>query len=106
MVELSNVVSEMIRNENGGVEDEENKVESTLDSKEVGMEELLHRADELRLETLKAVIEILTPIQAVYFLIAAAELHLRLHDWGKKRETKAVAAAGTETHSHSTGCMT
>ncbi|KAF5778962.1 putative transcription factor TGA like domain-containing protein [Helianthus annuus] len=106
MVELSNVVSEMIRNENGGVEDEENKVESTLDSKEVGMEELLHRADELRLEMLKAVIEILTPIQAVYFLIAAAELHLRLHEWGKKRETKAVAAAGTETHSHSTGCMT
>lgn len=85
MIELSNAVSEMIRNENGGVGNEE-KIESTLDSKKDGLEELLHMADELRLETLKAVIEILTPIQTVYFLIAAAELHLRLHDWGQKRD--------------------
>ncbi|GKE17300.1 DOG1-like protein 3 [Tanacetum coccineum] len=76
MDELSNAVSEMIRNENnGGVGNEENeeKIESTLDSKKDGLEELLHMADDLRLETLKAVIEILTPIQTlVYFLIAAA----------------------------------
>ncbi|KAI3707510.1 hypothetical protein L6452_26106 [Arctium lappa] len=91
MVELSNAVSEMIRNENDDAENEEEKVESTLDSKKDGFEELLHMADDLRLETLKAVIEILTPIQAVHFLIAAAELHLRLHDWGKKREEAHVA---------------
>lgn len=87
MVELSNAVSEMIRNENGGDDGEnEEKVESTLDSKKDGFEELLHMADDLRLETLKAVIEILRPIQAVHFLIAAAELHLRLHEWGEKKE--------------------
>ncbi|KVH87962.1 protein DOG1-like 3 [Cynara cardunculus var. scolymus] len=87
MVELSNAVSEMIRNEDGSDEGEnEEKVESTLDSKKDGFEELLHMADDLRLETLKAVIEILRPIQAVHYLIAAAELHLRLHDWGKERE--------------------
>lgn len=85
MVELSNAVSEMIRCGNGG-ESEAEKVESTLESKKDGMETLLHMADNLRLETLKAVIEILKPLQAVYFLIAAAELHLRLHEWGKKKE--------------------
>ncbi|KAI3814345.1 hypothetical protein L1987_19098 [Smallanthus sonchifolius] len=100
MVELSNAVSEMIRNECSGGENDE-KVESALDSKEDGMEELLHMADDLRLKTLKAVITILTSIQTVHFLIAAAELHLRLHEWGKKRDMNAVSASGT--HNHATG---
>ncbi|KAJ0692024.1 putative transcription factor TGA like domain-containing protein [Helianthus annuus] len=87
MVELSSAVSEMMRSGGGGGESEE-RVEEVLEVKNGEMEELLHRADDLRLETLKAVIEILTPIQAAYFLIAAAELHLRLHEWGKKRGNK------------------
>ncbi|GKE35151.1 DOG1-like protein 3 [Tanacetum coccineum] len=105
MVELSNAVSEMIRNENGGVGNEENeeKIESTLDSKKDGLEELLHMADDLRLETLKAVIEILTPIQTVYFLIAAAELHLRLHDWGKKRDVNGTENVTNEVRNHPSG---
>lgn len=87
MVELSNIVSEMIRNgETGGDDQAADRVESTLKPKEEGLEEILGRADELRLRTLKQVLDILTPIQAVYFLIAAAELHLRIHDWGKKRD--------------------
>ncbi|KAI3695666.1 hypothetical protein L1987_78665 [Smallanthus sonchifolius] len=97
MVELSSAVSEMIRNESSGGEDDE-KVESALDSKEDGMEELLHMADDLRLETLQAVIAILTPIQAVHFLIAAAELHLRLHEWGEKRDMNTVSASGALNH--------
>ncbi|KAF5763213.1 putative transcription factor TGA like domain-containing protein [Helianthus annuus] len=87
MVELSSAVSEMMRS-GGGAGESEERVEEVLEVKNGEMEELLHRADDLRLETLKAVIEILTPIQAAYFLIAAAELHLRLHEWGKKRGNK------------------
>ncbi|XP_076935648.1 protein DOG1-like 3 [Bidens hawaiensis] len=85
MVELSNAVSEMMRSEEDAGGESEEKVRRALELKNEDVEELLHMADELRLETLKALIEVLTPIQAVYFLIAAAELHLRLHDWGKKR---------------------
>lgn len=86
MVELSNLVSEMMRNEDEDEgEGEGERVELTLEMKKDEMEELLHMADDLRLKTLKAVIEILTPLQGVHFLIAAAELHLRLHEWGKKR---------------------
>ncbi|KAJ0647506.1 putative transcription factor TGA like domain-containing protein [Helianthus annuus] len=88
MVELSSVVSEMMRSGGGDGGESEERVEEVLEVKCGEMEELLHRADDLRLETLKAVIEILTPIQAAYFLIAAAELHLRLHEWGKKRGNK------------------
>ncbi|KAF5763214.1 putative transcription factor TGA like domain-containing protein [Helianthus annuus] len=87
MVELSIAVSEMMRNGGGDGGESEERVQEVLEVKCGEMEELLHMADHLRLETLKAVIEILTPIQAVYFLIAKAELYLRLHEWGKKRGT-------------------
>ncbi|CAK7354674.1 unnamed protein product [Dovyalis caffra] len=89
MVELSHEVSELLRSEQTDHEAEEERVESTLAAKEEGWEEILQEADDIRVRTLKGVIEILTPIQAVHFLIAAAELHLRLHDWGKKRDDRA-----------------
>ncbi|XWS29943.1 hypothetical protein CRYUN_Cryun24cG0074000 [Craigia yunnanensis] len=89
MVELSHLVSEMMRSGDGesvGVEKE--RVEPVLKSKEEGLKEILQRADDLRLKTLKAVIDILSPILGVHFLIAAAELHLRIHEWGKQKDDK------------------
>ncbi|KAL5550839.1 hypothetical protein UlMin_001015 [Ulmus minor] len=78
----------MSSGETGGnvAELESDRVESALKQKEKGLEEIIHKADDLRLQTLKTIIDMLTPIQAVHFLIAAAELHLRLHDWGKKMD--------------------
>ncbi|KAM4106272.1 hypothetical protein ACB094_04G054100 [Castanea mollissima] len=96
MVELSHVVSELMRERGGSVNGvEEERVESTLGTKEEGLEDILQNADDLRLRTLKAILEVLTPIQAVHFLIAAAELHLRLHDWGKKRDDVGRQHRGT-----------
>ncbi|KAF3439294.1 hypothetical protein FNV43_RR17570 [Rhamnella rubrinervis] len=90
MVELSHVVSEFMRSgdEDGGngAHSDRERVESTLAPKEEGLKVLLQRADDLRLKTLKDIVGVLTPIQAVHFLIAAAELHLRLHEWGKRTE--------------------
>ncbi|XP_023761360.1 protein DOG1-like 3 [Lactuca sativa] len=87
MVDLSNMESEMIRNnEDDGRKDSDEKVESELERKNDKLVEMLRMADGLRMETLKSVVEILTPLQAVYFLIAAAELHLRLHEWGQKKD--------------------
>ncbi|KAK6931310.1 Transcription factor TGA like domain [Dillenia turbinata] len=95
MVDLSHVVSELMRkrsSEDGGARLEEQEVqlsvESALGPKEEGLEQILQLADDLRLRTLKGVIEILSPIQAVHFLIAAAELHLRFHDWGKRKDAR------------------
>lgn len=82
MVKLSHLATE----EGGGVEDLVNRVESTLAHKEKEMEEMVHKADEIRLRTLKGVLDILTTTQSVHFLIAAAELHLRLHEWGRKKD--------------------
>ncbi|KAL3513641.1 hypothetical protein ACH5RR_026358 [Cinchona calisaya] len=90
-VELSHLVSEAMRE--GGAnernrEAEENQVESTLHPKEEGFKKILDRADNLRLKTLRSIIEIFSPVQAVHFLIAAAELHLRIHEWGKAKDER------------------
>ncbi|KAL2498555.1 transcription factor-related [Abeliophyllum distichum] len=72
MVELSHVATELMREEaaTGAVED--GQLEANLASKEDGLLEVMQRADDLRLKTLKEVVNILTPVQAVHFLIAAA----------------------------------
>ncbi|KAK6128395.1 hypothetical protein DH2020_037871 [Rehmannia glutinosa] len=87
MVELSHAVTEAMREGNPTVVEDE-RVEATLGPKEEGLAEVLQSADDLRLKTLKEVVNILSPIQGVYFLIAAAELHLRLHEWGRKRDAR------------------
>jgi len=82
-------VSELLRSAETACEAEEERVDSTLAAKEKRLTEIFQKADDLRLGTLKGVLEILTPVQAVHFLIAAAELHSRLHDWGKKKDDRA-----------------
>ncbi|PWA63835.1 transcription factor [Artemisia annua] len=53
-----------------------------LEKKIERLVKIVERADELRMRTLKAVVELLTPQQAVEFLIAAAQLHFGIHRWG------------------------
>ncbi|EYU23360.1 hypothetical protein ABFS82_01G062600 [Erythranthe guttata] len=66
--------------------DQQVVVDAALASKEKGLVVILQMADDLRLKTLKQLILILSPIQGVHFLIAAAELHLKIHEWGKNRD--------------------
>ncbi|KAF3616511.1 putative alternative NAD(P)H-ubiquinone oxidoreductase C1, chloroplastic/mitochondrial-like [Capsicum annuum] len=87
MVELSHVVSELMR-EQRDVEEEEEKIKRNIDKREEGLFDVLKKADDLRLRTLKEILKILTPIQGVHFLIAAAELHLRFHEWGMKKDAR------------------
>ncbi|XP_018827678.1 protein DOG1-like 3 [Juglans regia] len=100
MVQLSHLVTELMGNEEeegrsttdgGGLEE---RVGSVLELKAVGLENILLKADDLRLRTLKAILDILTPIQAVHFLIAASELHLRFHEWGKKEDASQHVTGG------------
>ncbi|KAJ8542354.1 hypothetical protein K7X08_017220 [Anisodus acutangulus] len=87
MAELSNVVSELIREQREQVvEAEEEKIKINIGKKEEDLLDVLKKADDLMLRTLKDILRILTPIQAVHFLNPAAELHLRIHDLGKKKD--------------------
>ncbi|KAJ8625515.1 hypothetical protein MRB53_034045 [Persea americana] len=82
MVRLAQAATE-VEGEGGEVEEE---VERALEKKKEGMEKVVGMADDLRMRTLKGVMEFLGPRQAVHYLIAAAELHQRFHEWGKKMD--------------------
>ncbi|XP_011075022.1 protein DOG1-like 3 [Sesamum indicum] len=94
MVELSHDVSELARTQGGQSNNSKmaRAVDSTLKHKEKDLQLVVQSADNLRLKTLKSIVDILSPIQAVHFLIAAAELHLRIHDWGKVKEERKTSS--------------
>lgn len=61
-------------------------VEAALDKHGSAMAEILEEADRLRLSTVKEIVRILTPRQAVDFLAAGKKLRLCMQEWGKKRD--------------------
>ncbi|XP_047058085.1 protein DOG1-like 2 [Lolium rigidum] len=64
----------------------EEGMEREMDAKAEGMRRVLEMADGLRMDTLRAVVALLRPPQAVHFLVAAAELHLSVHDFGRRKD--------------------
>lgn len=91
MVMLSHEASHVLRRRStsqgggDGYGDDCRRIELELGTKEEGFGKMMDMADELRMKTIRGLVDLLTPIQAVHFLIAAAELRLRLHDWGNLR---------------------
>ncbi|XP_071736683.1 protein DOG1-like 3 [Rutidosis leptorrhynchoides] len=63
-------------------------VEKVMDTHALDMYNILIEADTLRLNVLKGVIDILTPLQGVELLVASKKLHLSLHEWSKRRDIK------------------
>ncbi|KAM0029140.1 putative transcription factor TGA like domain-containing protein [Helianthus debilis subsp. tardiflorus] len=61
-------------------------VDEAMDSHALEMYGILMEADKLRLDILKSMIDILTPLQAVELLVALKRLHLCLHEWSKRRD--------------------
>uniref|UniRef100_A0ACD5VB84 Uncharacterized protein n=1 Tax=Avena sativa TaxID=4498 RepID=A0ACD5VB84_AVESA len=61
-------------------------MEREMEAKAEGMRRVLEMADGLRMDTLRAVVALLRPPQAVHFLVAAAELHLAVHDFGRRKD--------------------
>ena len=55
------------------------EVEETMDEHGQAMVRILEEADQLRLNTVKELANILTPLQAVDFLVASKKLHLCMH---------------------------
>ncbi|KAI3456142.1 hypothetical protein Pfo_012805 [Paulownia fortunei] len=51
-----------------------------------GLEKVMKMADCVRLKTLKGVLDVLTPMQCVDFLVATSMLQIQMRKWGKKRD--------------------
>ncbi|EEF24610.1 protein DELAY OF GERMINATION 1 [Ricinus communis] len=78
----------MVAKEQSHAGDSNEVVDRALQNHDEAMVRLLQEADNLRLTTLKELISILTPVQAVDYLAAGRKLHLCMHEWGKKRDLK------------------
>lgn len=61
-------------------------MEGEMEEKRKGALRVLEQADQLRIDTIKGIVGILECIQAINFLIAAAELHLTVHQYGKVKD--------------------
>ena len=61
-------------------------VDRALDAHALALGRMLSDADKLRLSTMKELMDILTPLQAVDLLVATKKLHLSIHVWGKRRD--------------------
>ncbi|KAJ4851407.1 hypothetical protein Tsubulata_014744 [Turnera subulata] len=61
-------------------------VREVLQNHDRAMAGILREAELLRLNTLKELLQILTPRQGVELLAAGKKLHSCLHEWGKKRD--------------------
>nr|UWL63425.1 delay of germination 1 [Solanum rostratum] len=57
-----------------------------LDELSKRMAGVIEEADQLRLKTLKEIVNILKPVQAVEYLAAAKKIRLCVEQWGKKRD--------------------
>ncbi|KAI3973169.1 hypothetical protein MKX01_020904 [Papaver californicum] len=64
------------------------QVDQALDSHADGLASILVDSDKLRLKTLKELLSIFTPLQAVDYLIALKKLHLRMHQGGLMRDQR------------------
>ncbi|CAL5408965.1 unnamed protein product [Camellia sinensis] len=60
--------------------------DKALDEHGLFMATMLVEADQLRMSTLKELVGIFTPIQAVDFLAVTKKLRLCMHEWGTKRD--------------------
>ncbi|KAG8372129.1 hypothetical protein BUALT_Bualt12G0034300 [Buddleja alternifolia] len=61
-------------------------VQAALDKHGKAMAEILEEADKLRLNTMREIINILRPRQAVEFVSASKKLALCMQDWGRQRD--------------------
>nr|WUV41203.1 DOG1 [Paeonia lactiflora] len=76
----------MLANKSRCIGEPSEEVDQALDSHSLALARILVDADKLRLSTLKELIDILTPLQAVDMLVASKNLHISLSEWGKHRD--------------------
>lgn len=86
-------IMEMARRFGSTVDGEVRNAEIALEAMRAGMEAVLANADMLRTRTAQKLLEILSPIQYVKFLLATTQLQLRVRMWGTQREAERRAAA-------------
>ncbi|KAI3973167.1 hypothetical protein MKX01_020902 [Papaver californicum] len=83
-----NPLTELAKNSDDSSTESNGQVEEALDSHAKDLVTVLVDSDNMRLIALKELLGILTPLQAVDYLIASIKLHIRVHQWGLRRDER------------------
>lgn len=62
------------------------KADEALDEHSRHMADVIEEGDRLRMKTLKAIVNLLEPVQAVEYLTAAKKMRFCVQQWGEKRD--------------------
>ncbi|KAK6946622.1 Transcription factor TGA like domain [Dillenia turbinata] len=76
----------MVANHSSSVAESSGDVDRALDAHSKALAGIVVDADNLRMSTLKELMNILTPLQLVDLLVASKKLHLSFHGWAQRRE--------------------
>ncbi|KAL0363476.1 UNVERIFIED_CONTAM: protein DELAY OF GERMINATION 1 [Sesamum calycinum] len=76
----------IIAKELGAHSEASTEADEALNTLAVSMTSMLEEADNLRLNTLKELTSILTPVQAVDLIATGKKLHLCINAWGRRRD--------------------
>ncbi|CAH8351677.1 unnamed protein product [Eruca vesicaria subsp. sativa] len=79
-------------------------VEDALDKHEENMAGIMVEADKVRLETLRSIVDVLTPVQAAEFLLSGKRLQVSLHEWRRAPADAAAARGGAGKSKRSATC--
>ncbi|XP_060195270.1 protein DOG1-like 1 [Lycium barbarum] len=80
------LVEKMKKKGGGENDDEYENADEALEEHSQLMAGVMEEADELRMKTLKEIVNILEPVQAVEYLAAAKRIRFCVQQWGKKRD--------------------
>nr|XP_016459850.1 PREDICTED: uncharacterized protein LOC107783400 [Nicotiana tabacum] len=80
------LISKTKKKKDGDDDVECENADEPLDKHSKYMAAIMEEADELRMKTLKEIVVILEPAQAVEYLAAAKKIRLCIQQWGKKRD--------------------
>lgn len=86
MKEENAITDELSKWQDGAVELVMGSSFTDLREKMEPLVSVVKKADDLRLRTIRRVVELLTPQQAAEFFIAAAELQFGIREWGRKQD--------------------
>lgn len=79
---------ELVRRVGRLLDEEIGELESSLEGLKRAMVEILGRADQLRVSSVRKAVAILSPPQTVQFLAEAAEFQLRVRRWGSQSDSR------------------
>ncbi|KAF5191867.1 Delay of germination [Thalictrum thalictroides] len=90
MLQLARLSTGQMKEHKEIAEELKRLVDVAMNNLLVGLEKMMKAADCVRLKAIKEVLDLLTPLQSVDFMVASLMLQIQLRNWGKRRHSRTM----------------